>query len=181
MLLILNQLYRGLKIVTSALDYLTNHHAGLVTLMALGLGIGFGLTVFQQPTLSNAWLTKPTGIALTNLAQLSTPQASFEIAPDSNSNQINDRLLIPTQIQQTIFLTTTWSNYDYLKLISLGDKITLTHRNQTKQHYLVTDLKMISQENIYQITNLVDQQIIIYCPTNWLEIDYLAVIAKLRT
>ncbi len=188
---ILIGLYQIVAQIIHALNILTNNHARIGLIMALGLGFGFGLTIFSQPDLSSAnfiqFKNGSTRHASTQADYIETNQFVVEVETKTGNLDIlqdNHAVTIPSfsgelgsQHAATYFKGTV-QLYNYLNTLELGDEIRLNQRNNLIKTYQIVEIRLVDRDRITQLLPQNQPTIILYTPTSLISNDYYCLIAR---
>ena len=165
--------------IVYSLNLLTNNHTLLTLIMALGLGVGFGWSIFQTPD-------KILAINLPELRQVNyAPSSSnitkfgfntFTVSITAKENKLwNNFSLVPVTYadhQNTRYFKGKTSLYSYLSELNVGDRTQVTYINNTTQELTLIETKVISKDRVRQFESNDRQQIVIFCPNKIINGEY---------
>ena len=171
--------WRLIATIVYSLNLLTSNHTLLTLIMALGLGIGFGWSIFQTPD-------KILAINLPELRQVDyAPSSSnitkfefntFTVSITAKENKLwNNFSLVPVTYadhQNTRYFKGRTNLYSYLSELNVGDRTQVTYINNTIQELTLIETKIISKDRIRQFESNDRQQIVIFCPNKMINGEY---------
>jgi len=171
--------WRLIATIVYSLNLLTNNHTLLTLIMTLGLGVGFGWSIFQTPD-------KILAINLPELRQINYAPANsnitefefntFTVNIATKENKLwNNFSLVPVTYadhQNTHYFKGRTSLYSYLSELNVGDRTQVTYINNTAQEFTLIETKIISKDRIRQFESNDRQQIVIFCPNKMINGEY---------
>ncbi len=185
-------IYRIFEQVIYALNVMTNNHALIGLMMSLGLGVGFGLTIFSQPDLSSASFIqfKPDTTKMkpqikadyletnqfvveieTNQTELELLQNNHAVTVPSFSGRLDDN-------QTATYFKGTVQLHNYLKTLELGDEIKLNQTNKLVKTFQIVEIKLLNKDQIKQLLPQNQPTIILYSSTGLVSDQYYCLIAR---
>ena len=171
--------WRLIATIVYSLNLLTSNHTLLTLIMALGLGIGFGWSIFQTPN-------KILAINFPELRQINYAPANsnitefefntFTVNIATKENKLwNNFSLVPVTYadhQNTRYFKGRTNLYSYLSELNVGDRTQVTYINNTAQEFTLIETKIISKDRIRQFESNDRQQIVIFCPNKMINGEY---------
>jgi hypothetical protein len=185
-------IYRIFEQVIYALNVMTNDHALIGLMMSLGLGFGFGLTIFSQPDVSSASFIQFKPAASKTKPQikadyLETDQFVVEIETNQAENELlqnNHAVTVPSfsghldDNQTATYFKGTVQLHNYLKTLELGDEIKLNQTNKLVKTFQIVEIKLLSRDQIKQLLPQNQPTIILYSSTGLVSDQYYCLIAR---
>jgi len=157
----------------------------LSLLMALGLGFGFSITVFSQPSGASAFPSievKANG----GIEVRSLKINDLKIMVREKTDQINLNQNVAYHHPESakigdhtgVLLSLSGNYYPTIQNTKLGDKVQLTGKNNGIYNYTVVETRLIKKSEVHSLLVQNSETIIIYADTNILNDQTSVLIAR---